>query len=135
MLTTFAGKFRAMRCIVSTEMFDELVFCHADCAAVFDERRGLHASSRRADSRYSTSTPFVCEGNRLMPWPYIAPIALLFCSNVFMTFAWVSGRRAQRASMSGGHARGRERPELERGAGGLIQDIARQHRSFAKEIA
>ena len=23
-----------------------------------------------------------------MSWPYIAPIALLCCSNVFMTFAW-----------------------------------------------
>ena len=25
-----------------------------------------------------------------MPWAYLAPIALLVCSNVFMTFAWVS---------------------------------------------
>ena len=23
-----------------------------------------------------------------MSWPYIAPILLLLCSNVFMTFAW-----------------------------------------------
>ena len=23
-----------------------------------------------------------------MPWAYVAPILLLFCSNVFMTFAW-----------------------------------------------
>lgn len=23
-----------------------------------------------------------------MVWPYIAPIALLLCSNIFMTFAW-----------------------------------------------
>jgi uncharacterized protein (DUF486 family) len=22
------------------------------------------------------------------PWPYVAPILLLFCSNLFMTFAW-----------------------------------------------
>jgi uncharacterized protein len=22
------------------------------------------------------------------PWPYITPIVLLLCSNVFMTFAW-----------------------------------------------
>src|SRR5579864_1594608 len=23
-----------------------------------------------------------------MPWAYLAPVALLFCSNIFMTFAW-----------------------------------------------
>ena len=23
-----------------------------------------------------------------MPWPFVAPVVLLMCSNVFMTFAW-----------------------------------------------
>ena len=32
-----------------------------------------------------------------MSWPYLAPILLLLCSNVFMTFAWYAHLRDLRA--------------------------------------
>ena len=74
-----------------------------------------------------------------MELDYLAPIVLLFVSNIFMTFAWVrsglplanemvqwtisSGepRRPKGVSMSSGHAKRGERPELKRGAGGLLK--------------
>ena len=41
--------------------------------------------ARRVPVNQRTLRP---EEENLMSWPYVAPILLLLCSNVFMTFAW-----------------------------------------------
>ena len=51
-----------------------------------------------------------------MPWAYLAPIALLVCSNVFMTFAWVSRGLPQANEMVRRTISSTERREHERAA-------------------
>jgi hypothetical protein len=52
--------------------------------------------------------------------PFFAPIALLLLSNVFMTFAWVSGGWPKANEIVRGTISSRERPERKRRAGGDV---------------
>ena len=52
-----------------------------------------------------------------MNWAYIAPILLLCCSNVFMTFAWARSGPAEPGAKRQWRFASDERAELGRGAG------------------
>ena len=52
-----------------------------------------------------------------MSWAYIAPILLLCCSNVFMTFAWARSGPAKPDAKRQWRFASEERAELRRGAG------------------
>ena len=58
-----------------------------------------------------------------MSWAYIAPILLLCCSNVFMTFAWARSGPAKPDAKRQWRFASEARAELGRGAGA---DGARQ---------